>query len=165
MAHLPLVQDRGYMAALAILRDDVAAEDALQEANARTIKAADRFVAGAPFYPWFHRILKNHCLDLLAKRKRRPQARDPQAVIDCIPVAADGEEALIRAQRETAVHRAMDKLAQNHAEILNLRHWQDLSYEEIAQLLECPVGTVMSRLYRARRALQDHLNNDPDWSH
>ena len=163
-AHLPRFQDRGYMAALAILKDEAAAEDALQEANAKTLKASSRYNETAPFYPWFYRILKNHCLDLLAQRKRRPQVRDPQAVIDQMPVSASSESRLIRSQRDAALHKAIASLSDTHREILHLRHWQDLSYEGISEVLGCPVGTVMSRLYRARRALQDILNADPDWS-
>ncbi len=156
-------QKKGYMAALALLRDTTAAEDALQEANVRTLKAHERYRESEPFYPWFHRILKNYCLDILARRKRRPQVSDPQPIIERVPTAPRGEAELIQAQRDAILHRALGQLSSSHREILQMRHWQDLSYEEIAAVLECPVGTVMSRLYRARKALQNVLNSDPDW--
>ena len=151
------------MAALAILKNEAVAEDALQEANVRTLKAYDRYNDTSPFYPWFYRILKNYCLDLLAQQKRRPQVRDPQAVIDRLPTAPDSESRLIHAQRDATLHNALAQLSDAHREILQMRHWQDLSYDEMAAILDCPTGTVMSRLYRARRALQNILNADPDW--
>ena len=155
-------QERGYMAALAIMRDPFQAEDALQAASAKTLMAADRYDVGAPFYPWYYRILKNHCLDEI--RKRKPQVAEPHALIERLPAPGDPESDAIRAQRDAVLHRALAGLGESHREIVQLRHWQDMSYEEIAQVLDMPVGTVMSRLYRARRALQDALNADPNWS-
>ena len=156
--------DRAYMAALGILRDPDAAADAVQEATVRTLRAKERYNPDYPFYPWFYRILKNYCLDLLARRKRRPQVSDPGAVIERLPSGARTDESLILRQRDAAIHRAIETLSETHREILHLRHWQDLSYEEIADVLDIPIGTVMSRLYRARRALQRRLDADPDWS-
>ncbi len=156
-------QDKGYLTALAILGDPSAAEDAVQEANLRSLRHSDRYDAAAPFYPWFYRILKNHCLDLL--RRRRPQARDAAGVIGSIPSPSPGaDEALMVTQRHAALRRAMLGIGEGHREVLGLRHFQELSYEEIAEVLGVPMGTVMSRLYRARRALQDALEADPEWS-
>jgi RNA polymerase sigma-70 factor, ECF subfamily len=156
-------QDKGYLTALAILGDAAAAEDAVQEANLRSLRSSSRYDAKAPFYPWFYRILKNHCLDLL--RRRRPQARNADAVIGAMASPVPGaDETLMAAQRHDALRRAMLTIGDSHREIIGLRHFQELSYGEIAQVLEVPAGTVMSRLYRARRALQDALESDPDWS-
>lgn len=156
-------QDKGYLTALAILGDASAAEDAVQEANLRSLHSSDRYDPTAPFYPWFYRILKNHCLDLL--RRRRPQARNPEAVLGGLSSAEPGaDERLMQAQRHDALRRAMLEVGDTHREILGLRHFQELSYEEIAAVLDVPAGTVMSRLYRARRALQDALESDPQWS-
>jgi len=157
-------RQRATMAALGILGDRDAALDAVQEATIRTLKASDAYDAAAPFYPWFYRILKNHCLDLFRRRRTRAEVRDPEAVLDHVAASDQTDASLLAAERDRAVQRAMTGLGEAHREILQLRHWQDLSYEEIAAVLEVPVGTVMSRLYRARRALQDALNADPRWT-
>lgn len=64
-------------------------------------------------------------------------------------------------ERQRAVHRAIERLSSEHREIVELRHFQDLSYDEIGAVLELPNGTVMSRLYRARQALRATLADEP----
>ncbi len=155
-------RDRAYLAALSLLRDPDAAMDAVQEATARAITAADRFEDGALFYPWFYRILKNHCLDLLRRRQRRG-VEDEEAV-STLPAPSETDAPLLTHEREAAVQRALARLSPDHQEILHLRHWQELTYDEIGAILNVPTGTVMSRLYRARRALQDALAADPRWT-
>ena len=156
--------DRAYMVALSILRDPVAAEDAVQEAITRTIKAKERYDNNKPFYPWFYRILKNYCLDVIARRKRRRHVGDPDPVITRTATTQTTDGSLILKQRDEVLHRAIASLSETHREIIHLRHWQDLSYDEIGDVFGIPIGTVMSRLYRARKALQKRLDADPDWS-
>ena len=163
-----LIQDsreRAYMAALGILGDPDAALDAVQEATLRTLRNEARYDTSAPFYPWFYRILKNYCLDVLRKRKVSGEVRDGEAVIASVPSGQPAVDTpLLVAERDAAVHRAMGTLSEGHREILQLRHWQELAYDEIAAVLGVPTGTVMSRLYRARRALQDALDADARWT-
>ncbi len=155
-------RERGFFAAVAIIGDPGAAEDAVQEATLRSLRHSGSYDESAAFYPWFYRILKNHCLDLL--RRRRPQVAQPDVALAAIPSpTASPEAAAIAAERHAALGRAMATLGDEQREILSLRHFQDLSYDEIAEVLGVPTGTVMSRLYRARRALQDALDADPRW--
>lgn len=157
-------RDKAYMAALGLLRDPDAALDAVQEATARSLRASGSYDPQAPFYPWFYRILKNYCLDLLRRRRTRGEVDDGDAVLPHVPAVEATDAPLLEAERNAAVQRAMASLSAAHREILELRHWQDLSYEEIGAILDVPPGTVMSRLYRARRALQDALEADPRWT-
>jgi len=133
-------------------------EDALdlsQEAFARAFRAIGRFDAARPFYPWFHRILRNLCIDHAARaRRRREFAVDAPEEADGRP----GPEALREAD-ETArlVRTALDRLNDADREILILREFQGLRYAEIAATLDIPPGTVMSRLHQARLRLRERL--------
>ncbi|MCB9644872.1 MAG: RNA polymerase sigma factor [Myxococcales bacterium] len=150
---------RGYVAAYRILGNAEESRDACQEAAARALAARDKYDPAQPFYPWFYRILKNHCLDRLRQRKHQPQ----EATVE--PVAHDpsAESRLAAHEQHTAINRAITQLPEEMREIIELRHFQDLSYEEIADLLGCPVGTVMSRLYRARQTLRKVLQKESDF--
>ncbi len=152
---------RGYVAAYRWLGDREESRDACQEAATRALAASEGYDRSRPFYPWFYRILRNHCFDRLRRRPRDP-AR-PGLGVDDRPAGADGAEArLLQRERSDALARAIGQLAQEHREVIELRHFQDLSYEEMAQILGVPTGTVMSRLYRARRRLRlALLDQDP----
>lgn len=138
-------------------------EDALelaQEAFARAYKAMERFDTSMPFYPWIYRILKNVCLNHLKKRKRHGESSLDgmcETGYDVPDRQEDPEQSASRQELQRAIAAAMEHLAPAHREILFLRHFQDLPYAEIATCLGVPVGTVMSRLHAARRALRDQL--------
>jgi len=142
---------RVHRAALGFLGDEQAAREAAQEAMTKAFVARERYDPGQPFYPWMYRIVKNTCLDIIRGRKRRP--RSSVEVERLASVAPSPVEATLAAEQQQRLWRAMSSLSADHQEILNLRHFQDLSYLEICDLLGIPEGTVMSRLYRARRAL------------
>lgn len=134
-------------------------EDALdlsQEAFARAFRAIRTFDAARPFYPWYHKILRNLCLNHLTRAARRHEV---PLVDDAEPPAHDGgpEHYVERAELRRQVWEAMQRLDANHREILILREFQQLSYAELAAVLEIPRGTVMSRLHEARRMLRTRL--------
>jgi len=151
---------RGYVAAYRWLGSHDEARDACQEAAARAMAAKRRYDPTRSFYPWFYRILKNHCLDRLKRRGREPDSLD-SAIPESRQVSAESaEQRLMRSERERAVARAISQLPADLREIIELRHFQDLSYREMGELLGCPEGTVMSRLYRARKRLREMLVED-----
>lgn len=138
-------------------------EDALdmaQEAFYRVFRALDRFREGERFAPWFFKILRNTCLNFLDKRRRRrafsihgQTEDDPDmAVPDEAPHPAEDSE-IRETHRE--LWKGLEKLPMKHREIILLRHFQDLDYQAIADVLEIPIGTVMSRLFHARRKLRE----------
>jgi RNA polymerase sigma-70 factor (ECF subfamily) len=141
---------RGYVAAYRLLGNPDESRDACQEAAARALSAQHRYDPTRPFYPWFYRILRNHCIDRLKQRKRMVPTPDEPAS-GAAPSHGD------RSAESLAV------LPDDLREIIELRHFQDATYEEIADILSCPVGTVMSRLYRARKALRSKLKADRAW--
>ena len=134
-------------------------EDALdlsQEAFARAFRAIRRFDLTRPFYPWFHTILRNLCLNHLgrASRTREVPLQDTWERADAAP---GPDVALERKELRQQVWEAMRKLSARDREILVLREFQDLTYAEIAIVLSIPQGTVMSRLHEARRRLRERL--------
>lgn len=147
--------------ARSILRDAALADDAAQEAFVRAFRAIRRFDLREPFYPWFYRILKNVCLTLLKRRRKGVLSLDAE---DAPPVAAppvDPTAGLARGELRARIDAAMAQLSEPHREILHLAHFEELSYKEMAACLDIPIGTVMSRLWAARRALKKALGPMP----
>jgi RNA polymerase sigma-70 factor (ECF subfamily) len=162
-AELQEAMRRGYVAAFRLLRNADESREACQEAAARALAAGDRYNPDKPFYPWFHRILKNHCLDRLARRKRLVLSdEEPRGAAVHPPAArSDAEHRVLSDERSRAVAAAIASLDDDLRQVIELRHFQDASYEEIAAIVGCPIGTVMSRLYRARKALRAKLQRNP----
>ncbi len=154
-------QRRAFIAALGFLGNPEDAREASQEAFARAFRALDSYDPDRPFYPWFHRILRNLCLNRIERRRRAPVASDELERVGTSPTTLLGrspETAAIDDESQLRVQRAIENLSVQHREIITMRHYQDLSYEEMAEALGVPVGTVMSRLYRARAALRTTLS-------
>lgn len=141
-------------------RDD--ALDVTQDALLRFVTTLGRFDAGRPIRPWLFRIVRNCARDLMRRhRVRQTESLDdhdedstPRVVVDPAP---DPEAVATRRQLQARVWHALAALSEPHREILVLRDYQDLAYAEIAQALDIPIGTVMSRLHAARRALRQLL--------
>lgn len=155
---------RGYVAAFRWLGSREESHDACQEAAAKVLAAAEQYDPKRPFYPWFYRILRNLCMDRLKGRSRSAAAL--QQLRHVAPVGAgtsSAERRVLEQERFQALARAIEKLPEELREVIELRHFQDLSYEEMAEIIGCPIGTVMSRLYRARRELRERLRAAGDF--
>ncbi len=145
-------------------------EDALelaQEAFYRVYRSLDRFREGEPFAPWFFRILRNTSLSWLDKHKKRrhlsldaPMGNDADGapVAHADPQSPRPEVGVEKSEEHRMLRLALDSLPTMHKEILVLRHFEELDYASIAQVLDIPIGTVMSRLFHARRKLKDSLD-------
>lgn len=146
-----------YLLALQLLgnRDD--ALDATQDALLRFFATLDRFRPEQPVRPWLYSIVRNRCRDLMRRgrvRRTEPLEAEPDRWRpELIDGEADPELDAERAELRRQVFAALGALGREHREILVLRDYQDLSYQEIAAVLRVPRGTVMSRLHRARKAL------------
>jgi RNA polymerase sigma-70 factor (ECF subfamily) len=140
-------------------------EDALdlsQDAFVNAFRHLRRFDSSKAFFPWFYSILKNLCMNHLNRiRRRREDSIDEMAEVEGqapIPVQTiSPEQTVVRKDLGTKIGRALQRLRPKEREIIILQHLQDYSYREIADLLDIPIGTVMSRLYSARRALRREL--------
>ena len=151
-------RDRAYGFALGLVGSPEDALDLTQEAFVRAFQALKRFQPGAPFEPWFFRILRNLCLNALRRRKTWQMV--PWETVGELrgsgpeSASADIEEKELK----EAMWLAISELSSEHREIILLKDFQDLSYKEIADVLDVPIGTVMSRLYYARQALRVKLD-------
>jgi len=142
---------RIFRAAVGIIGEEQEAAEVAQDALLKAYRARDRYDRSRPFYPWLYRILRNTAFDALARRKNRAVPGLEERLVECdLPTALD---LLGRAEAIEEVRAAMQTLGEDHREILSLRHFQELSYAEISTILGIKEGTVMSRLYRARKAL------------
>lgn len=137
--------------AAAILGSHVDAQDAVQEAFIDAYGALRRFDSTRRFYPWLYVLVRNRCFKLLAAR--RPAEDIDELVIVQPKAGISPEEAL-------TLERALTTIDPEDREIVTLKHLDGLSYKEIAEYLGVPQGTVMSRLFYARRALKNALGED-----
>jgi RNA polymerase sigma-70 factor, ECF subfamily len=135
------------------------ADDVTQETFLRAWQAIGRFRVGEPLYPWLARIALNVSFSLLRRRKRRPEtALEPLVEAGAQWAGADDPaENAAAGERDERIARAYAGLSEEHRAVLALRVVEDLSYDEIARALRIPVGTVMSRLSRARAELRSRL--------
>jgi RNA polymerase sigma-70 factor (ECF subfamily) len=153
-------QKRAYAVAYGLVGNREDALELAQESFAKAYRAMGRFDTAMPFYPWLYRILKNTCLNHINRRKRRGETSLDGLMDDGQDFATrhDGPEKLAhRTELRDRISESMLMLNDNHREILTLRHIEELSYAEIAEVLDVPKGTVMSRLHAARRGLREAL--------
>jgi RNA polymerase sigma-70 factor, ECF subfamily len=152
---------RLFAVALRVVRDRDDAEDVVQEALLKVCRSLTRFEGRSSFSTWLHRIVVNAALD----RLRRPGSRRERVVDDderdqtpSDVVDEQTPERLV-SRRETgeAVRGALARLSPVHRDVLVLREFEGESYRDLARLVRCPVGTVMSRLHHARHRLHDEL--------
>jgi RNA polymerase sigma-70 factor (ECF subfamily) len=136
--------------ARAILANREDALDAVQDAFISAFQAFDRFDIERQFYPWFYTILRNRCFKLAARFKRHDAISLDDTLIFAPTTAVSTEDLM-------TLERALLELSPDERELLTLKALDGLSYEELAQRLEIPVGTVMSRLFNARKRLREKL--------
>jgi RNA polymerase sigma-70 factor, ECF subfamily len=136
--------------AIGILGKREDALDAVQEAFISAYQALARFDLNRRFYPWFYIILRNCCYKLAAARKKMEIGIPDELMILSPAPGITPEETLL-------LEQAMLELRAEERELIILRHLDGLSYEELAQRLDVPLGTIMSRLYNARKNLRDKL--------
>jgi RNA polymerase sigma-70 factor (ECF subfamily) len=149
---------RAYYAALGIVGSHDDALDLSQDAFVRAYRARGSLDPDRPFYPWLYQILRRLCFNHLRNQKTR-RARLAEAAGWLADTAADRaaplapDRAVERVELRERLERAIGTLPPHEREVLVMREFEGLKYREIADLLGIPIGTVMSRLYAARRAL------------
>lgn len=150
-------ESRVYNLCLRMLGRPEDARDATQDAFLAVLRKAAGFRGQAAFTTWLHRIAVNACYDLLRKSSRAPLlAEEPPEPVAAAPDHADA------AAQAIDVQRALLQVPPDFRAVLILADVQDLPYEEVAAILDLPVGTVKSRLHRGRVALADALGTSGD---
>jgi len=140
------------------------AEDVTQEALMRAFHRLDRFRGEGAFRFWLLRIAHNAALDALARRRPGERSADRDPGTASPPGERTPAEQLELTERRLRLHEKIDLLTPQHRAVLVLRDLEGLSYEEIAQVTQTPVGSVKGRLHRARQQLIDLLRaNTYDW--
>jgi RNA polymerase sigma-70 factor (ECF subfamily) len=136
-------------------------EDVVQEIFVKAYQGIGRYKnrRGCFFSSWLFSIARNHCVSLMRRMKLEHRVFRP---LDAAANATSGSEscpleAISRKETAQQVAEATAKLPEAMRSAFLLRYYQDMSYEQIAQVLECSIGTVRSRLARARKAIQNHL--------
>ena len=133
---------------LAILGNREDARDATQEAFVDAFQSLKNFDLSRKFYPWFYVLLRHRCYKLIGKRREAESIEDTQILAPQMGVSHE---------ERIALERALGSLSREEREIVTLKYLDGLSYDEIAEYLEIPRGTVMSRLFYARKQLQAKL--------
>jgi len=150
-----------YGYALVLTRNRTDAEDLVQETYVRAIRAMGRLRDDSNVKGWLFTILRNVWLNELRGRRNAPETLDVEA--DEMPVnlvdnnMKSPHDIYVGHLERRHVREAIQRLPEEAREVILLREWEELSYQEIATVLDCPMGTVMSRLARARAKLRDLL--------
>ena len=146
------------------VRDPDEAMDVAQETFVKAYRALDRFRGESAFYTWIFRIAVNTAKNHIVSRGRRPPDADIEVEEaehyeggEWLHELANPENELFKDELERAVYRALEKLPEDLRTAVTLREFDGLSYEEIAEVMDCPVGTVRSRIFRAREAIDNEI--------
>lgn len=157
-------QRRAYAIAFALLRDEEDAREIVQEAFIRVYRGLSHFHGGSSFFTWLYRIVTNLSIDLMRRpsRRERPAAELAEpSESDELPTAAreltDPYHALERSELRAAIQKALDELPPYHRGVIVMRELEGMSYEEMASAMGVSKGTIMSRLFHARRKLERAL--------
>lgn len=146
-----------------LVRDHHEAQDIVQEAFIKAYRALPRFRGDSAFYTWLYRIAVNTAKNYLVAKGRRPAidgVEIEEAEVVGIPKLQDidsPERQLLRDELEQVIHGTINQLPDDLKTAITLREFEGLSYEDIAQVMDCPVGTVRSRIFRAREAIDKQI--------
>ncbi|MDD9856931.1 MAG: RNA polymerase sigma factor RpoE [Gammaproteobacteria bacterium] len=147
-----------------LVADPLEQEDIVQDAFIKAYRAISRFRGDSAFYTWLYRIAVNTAKHHLVNATRRPPMQDidagdmapmrtpPRLVEDNTPEMIRQNDQLVQ-----TIKRAIDELPEELRQAITLRELEGLSYEDIAEAMNCPIGTVRSRIFRAREAIQQAM--------
>lgn len=157
-------QRKVYAVAYGFLRNQEDALDVVQESFIKVHRYIGKFEGNSSFYTWLYRIVANLCIDQLRKAKRhrdvefddglRHDGKEDGASLPHFGQFGDPSDMLRRKEILAAVEASLEHLSDKHRAVIVMRELQGMSYEEMAQAMKCSKGTIMSRLFHARRNMQ-----------
>jgi len=157
---------RAFAVAMGVVKNEDDALDAVQDAFVKVHKNIHKFQGSSSFYTWLYRIVMNVSIDHVRRTSRRKSLDfDERALHEESEVAGDGAllprvtnanpgKAALRAELGSAIQAALEELPEHHRAVIVLREIEGMSYEEMAEALQVPKGTIMSRLFHARKKMQ-----------
>ena len=167
-AAMPLM-DQLYAAAMRMTRNSADAEDLVQETYMKAFRAYERFEEGTNLKAWMYRILTNSYINRYRAKQRRPDESDIADVEDMYlyrrlggeqsDLGTSAEEAFLSSVTDDAVKAALEAIPENFRMAVLLADVEGFAYKEIAEILDVPIGTVMSRIHRGRKQLERQLHN------
>jgi RNA polymerase sigma-70 factor (ECF subfamily) len=158
--------DAMFNLAMKMTRNRAEAEDLVQETYLRAYRFFDQYEAGTNCKAWLFRILRNNFINRYRQKKRKPEtvdlsrveyALDNSAEPGLPPGWGDPEKSLDNRIVREQIQKALDQLPPDYRMVVVLSAMEGLTYREVASVMDTPIGTVMSRLHRARKLLQTHL--------
>jgi RNA polymerase sigma-70 factor (ECF subfamily) len=160
-------QRRAFAIAVGLVRDENDAREIVQEAFLRVFRCLDSFEGESSFFTWFYRIVTNLSIDLMRKPSRRESESLDDVVLDDeadVPLVArlpgaDPVDMVRRGEIRERIAEALDALPPYHRTVIVMREVEGMSYEEMASAMGVSKGTIMSRLFHARRKLQRALSD------
>lgn len=159
-------QSRALAIANRFLKDHAEAQDVAQESFIKAYRAIDSFRGDSAFYTWLFRIVVNTAKNYLQARKRRPQSSlaldDDEQFSDHVEALHEmetPETKLVRDQLKSLIDETIAGLSEELKSAICLREFDGMSYEDIAQALDCPIGTVRSRIFRAREIIDEKIKS------
>ncbi|MFI5151267.1 MAG: RNA polymerase sigma factor [Bacteroidia bacterium] len=160
-------RDSVYFMLLKMVNNKDDADDLTIEAFGKAFKRLDQYTPNFAFSTWLFKIATNNCIDHIRKKKNNTFSIDKpfqddeggEMTMDLRSEQLDPEEKVMKKQKVMMMREVVDKLKPRYKMLIEMRYFEELSYEEIAEKLELPLGTVKAQLFRAREFLQNILKN------
>jgi RNA polymerase sigma-70 factor (ECF subfamily) len=149
-----------------MVRDREQVEDLTQEAFIKAFSSLKNFNEEYAFSTWLYKIATNNCIDYIRRRKLQMysidkpiESKDSDYVFELPDDSYEADRDLISDQKAVLLHQAIDQLPEKYRRVIQLRHAEEKSYEEIAEILHLPIGTVKAHIFRARELLYRQLKH------
>lgn len=167
---MKLYRDSIYFMLLKMTNNQSDAEDLTIEAFGKAFKSLDQYTPNYAFSTWLFKIASNNCIDYIRKQKKRALANasstDEENEMDfsqnIVSTQPDPEESFIKTQKKEKIREVVDKLKPHYKKLVELRYFMEYSYEEIAEELDLPLGTVKAQLFRAKEFLYNIVKDKKD---
>ncbi|HYW34246.1 MAG TPA: sigma-70 family RNA polymerase sigma factor [Balneolaceae bacterium] len=151
---------------LKMIKKEEKVEDLVQEVFLKAFNNLQRYNHNYAFSTWLYRIATNHTIDYLRKKKLNTlsidepvKSQEGEMKIQLPDETAETDRNIIRSERQQMVRHAIEELPRKYREVIELRHMQEMSYQEIVEILDRPLGTVKAHIFRAREMLYKSLKD------
>lgn len=158
-----------YFHILKMIKDREQVEDLVQEAFVKAFNNLNTYSNSYAFSTWLYRIATNHTIDYLRKKKLKTlsidepmKTRDGEMQMQLPDEDAGADRRIMRKQRQRMVQEAIEDLPEKYRKVIEMRHMEEKSYQEIADVLDLPLGTVKAHIFRARELLYKELKDKKD---